>query len=103
MTSLKLSHYFDEHPIKVVNSVPLSDILNNPGAIGRVAQWNIEISPCDLCFKHPTTIKAQVLPDFIVEWMEVQTPGPLIRPKRVYNLCLSHAYIGDFAICFATL
>src|ERR1043165_2666217 len=29
--------------------------------------------------------------------------GMLIRPKRIYNFCLLHAYIGDFAICLATL
>ena len=76
MTSRKVSHYFDEHPITVVSSAPLSDILNNPDATGRVAKWNIELSPRDLRFKHPTAIKAQVLPDFVIEWMEVQTPGP---------------------------
>ena len=27
----------------------------------------------------------------------------LIRPKRIYNFCLFHAYIGDIATCFATL
>src|SRR4051812_44578616 len=59
MTSRKVSHYFDEHPITVVSSAPLSDILNNPGATGRVAQWNFELSPRDLQFCHPTTIKAQ--------------------------------------------
>lgn len=58
MTSRKVSHYFDEHPITVVNNTPLSDILNNPGATRRVTQWNIELSPRDLRFKHPTTIKA---------------------------------------------
>src|SRR3954468_451166 len=76
MTSRKVSHYFDEHPITIVSSAPLADILNNPGATGRVAEWNIELSPRDLQFKHPTSIKAQVLPDFLVEWTEVQTPGP---------------------------
>src|SRR3954470_6538483 len=76
MTSRKVSHYYDEHPITIVSSTPLADILNNPGATGRVAEWNIELSPRGLQFKHPTTIKAQVLPDFLVEWTEVQTPGP---------------------------
>src|SRR4051812_47475034 len=75
MTSRKVSHYFNEHSITIVNSAPLEDILNNPEATGRVAGWNIELSPQDLQFKHPTTIKAQVLPDFLVEWTEVQTPG----------------------------
>src|SRR4051812_28139623 len=77
MTSRKVSHYFDEHPITIVSSAPPADILNNPGATGRIAKRNIEFSPRDLQFKHPTAIKAQVLPDFLVEWTEVQTPGPL--------------------------
>ena len=76
MTSHKVSHYFDEHPITMVSSAPLTVILNNPDATGRVAKWNIELSPRDLYFKHSTTIKVQVLTDFIVEWVEVQTPGP---------------------------
>src|SRR4051812_23989728 len=76
MTSRKVSHYFDEHPVTIVSSAPLANILNNPGSTGRVAEWNIELSPRDLQFKHPTTIKAQVLPDFLVEWTDVQTPGP---------------------------
>src|SRR3954463_9908565 len=76
MTSRKVSHYFDEHPITIVSSAPLADILNKPGATDKVAEWNIELSLRDLQFKHPTSIKAQVLPDFLVEWAEVQTPGP---------------------------
>src|SRR4051812_47089113 len=83
MTSRKVSHYFDEHPITIVSSAPLADILNNPGATGRVAEWNIELSPQDLHFKHPTAIKAQVLPDFLVEWTEVQKhQPPQICPTR---------------------
>src|SRR4051812_6142204 len=77
MTSRKVSHYFDEHSITIVSSAPLADILNNPRATGQVAGWNIELSLRDLQFKHPTTIKAQVLPDFLVEWTEAQTPAPL--------------------------
>src|SRR4051812_32571557 len=59
MTSRKVSHYFDEHPITIESSAPLADILNNPGATGRVAEWNIKLIPRDLQFKHPTSIKAE--------------------------------------------
>src|SRR3954470_20448939 len=76
MTSRKVSHYFDEHPITIVRSAPLADILNNPGATGRVAEWNIKLIPRDLQFKHPTAIKAPITPDILVKWTEVQTPGP---------------------------
>src|SRR4051812_6958968 len=84
MTSRKVSHYFNEHPITIVSSAPLADILNNPEVTGRVAEWNIELSPRDLQFKHQTAIKAQVLPDFLVEWTELQTLGPP-RPVKLMD------------------
>ncbi len=38
MTARRLSHYFQEHQIMVVNEAPLSNILNNRKATGRVAK-----------------------------------------------------------------
>ena len=75
MSSRKVAHYFQEHPIMVVSAVPLADILNNSKATDRVAKWSIELRPLDLTYKHPTSIKAQVLPDFTTEWMEMQLPS----------------------------
>ena len=71
MTSRKVAHYFQEHPITVVSAAPLSDILNNSKATSRVAKWSIELGPLDLTYKHPIAIKAQVLPDFTTDWMEM--------------------------------
>ena len=48
MTSRKVVHYFQEHPITVVNSSALGDILNNPNATGRVAKWMVELGPRDI-------------------------------------------------------
>jgi hypothetical protein len=42
-TRLRLQHYFQEHPIMVVSETPLSNILNNPNATGRVSPWGIEL------------------------------------------------------------
>jgi hypothetical protein len=36
-TTRKLQQYFTVHPIIVVNEAPLSNILNNPAATGRVS------------------------------------------------------------------
>src|SRR4051812_5479850 len=93
MTSRKVSHYFDEHPITIVSSAPLAYILNNIGVTGRVTEWNIELSPRDLQFKHPTAIKAQVLPDFLVEWIEVQTQGP--QTYQTHGRCSSTVRKGS--------
>jgi hypothetical protein len=48
------------HPIIVVNEAPLSNILNNPVAIGCVSLWGIELPPLDIT----------------AEWLELQNTGP---------------------------
>jgi hypothetical protein len=55
------------HPIVVVNEAPLSNILNNPSATGRVSLWGIELSPLDIMYEKRKAIKSQVLPDFTAE------------------------------------
>jgi ribonuclease HI len=75
-TAQKLRQYFVVHPIIVVNEAPLSNILNNPSATGRVSLWGIELSPLDITYEKRKAIKSQVLPDFIAEWLELQNTGP---------------------------
>jgi ribonuclease HI len=75
-TSQKLRQYFAVHPIIVVNEAPLSNILNNPLATGRVSLWGIELSPLDITYKKRKAIKLQILPDFTAEWLELQSAGP---------------------------
>jgi hypothetical protein len=56
----------------VVNEAPLSNILNNPVATGRVSLWGIKLSPLDMMYEKQKAIKSQVLPDFTSEWLELQ-------------------------------
>jgi hypothetical protein len=75
-TAQKLRQYFAVHPIIVVNKAPLSNILNNPAAIGRVSLWGIKLSPLDITYKKQKAIKSQVLSNFTTEWLELQNTGP---------------------------
>jgi ribonuclease HI len=75
-TARKLRQYFMVHPIIVVNEAPLSNILNNPSATGRDSLWGIELSPLDITYEKRKAIKLQVLPDFIAEWLELQSTRP---------------------------
>jgi hypothetical protein len=75
-TARKLRQYFAVHPIIVVNEAPLSNILNNPSATGRVSLWGIELSPLDITYEKRKAIKSQILPDFTAEWLELQSTGP---------------------------
>ena len=38
MAATKLKHYFEEHPMKVVSEAPISEIIGNKDASGRIAK-----------------------------------------------------------------
>ena len=74
MASRKLKQYFVGHPITVVSSAPLGDIIQNKKATGWVAKWAIELGPHGLKYMPRTAIKSQALVDFINDWTELQMP-----------------------------
>ena len=74
MASGKLKQYFLGHPITVVSSAPLGDIIQNREATGRVAKWAIELEPHGLKYMPRTAIKSQALLDFINDLTELQMP-----------------------------
>ena len=74
MASQKLKQYFQGHPITVVSSAPLGDIIQNREATGRIAKWAIELGPYGLKYVPRTAVKSQALVDFINDWTEMQAP-----------------------------
>jgi hypothetical protein len=76
ITSRKLRHYFQEYSISIVTDYPLSDILRNQDATGRISKWAVELGALNIDFKPWTAIKTQVLVDFMAEWPENQLPTP---------------------------
>ena len=72
ITSRKLVYYFQAHPISVVTSFPIGEILHNRDATGRIAKWAVELSSFELTFQPQMAIKSQAVIDFIAEWTEVQ-------------------------------
>ena len=82
MASWKLKHYFQGHPITVVSSAPLGDIIQTREATGPIAKWAIELGPHGLRYIPRTAIKSQALVDFINDWTELQAPEE--KPDNTY-------------------
>jgi hypothetical protein len=51
MAARKLKLYFEEYPIMVVSTTPLSEIIGCKDAAGRVAKWAIELAAHTIQYK----------------------------------------------------
>jgi hypothetical protein len=81
LTRRKLRHYFEAHPVTVVSSFPLGEIIRNPDAAGRIAKWSVELMDETLAYAPCKVIKSQILADFVAEWTGTQLPPPQIQAK----------------------
>ena len=67
-TSRKLRPYFQDHTIEVPTEYPMKQIMHKPETSRRLIKWAIELSEFDMRYKPRTTIKGQILADFIMEF-----------------------------------
>jgi hypothetical protein len=77
----KLRHYFEAHPVTVVSSFPLGEIIQNPDAAGRIAKWSVELMGEALAYAPRKDIKSQILADFVAEWTDTQLQPPQIQAE----------------------
>jgi ribonuclease HI len=81
LTRQKLRHYFESHPVTVVSSFPLGEIIQCREASSSIAKWAVELMGETISFAPRKAIKSQVLVDFLAEWVDTQLPTALIQPK----------------------
>jgi ribonuclease HI len=81
LTRWKLRHYFESHPVTVVSSFPMGEIIQSREASGRIAKWEVELMGKTLSFAPRKAIKSQVLADFLAEWTDTQLPTAPIQPE----------------------
>ena len=78
-TAIRLRPYFQAHPIEIPTEHPMRQILHKPETSGRLIKWAIELSEFDIRYKPRTTVKRQVLADFIMEFTPSNTPTQPIK------------------------
>ena len=85
MSARKLRHYLEGHKITVETNQQLHDLSNNREASARISKWAAELSEHVVDFERRTTVKSQVLADFIADWtsptFEEEAP---IEPWTIY-------------------
>jgi hypothetical protein len=59
----KLCHYFKSHPITIVSSFPLGEVIQSHEVTGRIAKWAVELMGEGITYAHSKAIKSQVLAD----------------------------------------
>jgi ribonuclease HI len=77
----KLWHYFEAHPVTVVSSFRLGEIIRNPDVAGRIAKWSVELMGETLAYASRKANKSQILADFVTEWTDTQLPPPQIQAE----------------------
>jgi ribonuclease HI len=81
LTRRKLRHYFESHPLIVVSSFPLGEIIQCRETSGRIAKWEVELMGETISLAPRKAIKSQVLADFLAEWVNTQLPTAPIQPE----------------------
>ena len=66
----KLPHYFQAYTVAVVTQLPLKSVLRSADYTGRIAKWGTILGAFDIKYMPRTSIKGQVLVDFVAEFAE---------------------------------
>jgi hypothetical protein len=87
ITSQKFRHDFKAHRVRVLTNQPLNDIFGNRDSSDKIGKWAMELSKHIIDFEKTSSIKSQVLANFIADWTEPAsyTEGPIIKSSwQVY-------------------
>ena len=68
----KLPHYFQAHTVVILTQLPLKTILRSADYTGRIAKWGTILGAFDIKYMPRTSIKGQVLADFVAEFTKPQ-------------------------------
>nr|GEV20341.1 reverse transcriptase domain-containing protein [Tanacetum cinerariifolium] len=76
-----LRRYFQAHTIIVVTDQPINQILSRPKNARRMAKWHFKLSAYDINYRPRTSIRRQVLADFISERPNKYAPPMETSPE----------------------
>nr|GEW32661.1 reverse transcriptase domain-containing protein [Tanacetum cinerariifolium] len=63
----RLRRYFQAHPITVITDQPIKQVMSRPDVAGRLQKWRIMLGEHNITYRPRTSIKGQILADFLNE------------------------------------
>nr|GEU89507.1 reverse transcriptase domain-containing protein [Tanacetum cinerariifolium] len=78
----RLKRYFQAHTIVVITDQPIKQLLSNPEVTGRLLKWRFKLGEHDIQYRPRTSVKGQILADFIVERLEDDTPDTSMEDMK---------------------
>nr|GFA93235.1 reverse transcriptase domain-containing protein [Tanacetum cinerariifolium] len=77
-----LKRYFQAYTIIVITNQPIKQILSNSEVTGRLLKWRFELEEHDIHYRPRTSVKGQILANFIVERLEEDLSDTPIEDKE---------------------
>nr|GEU71979.1 reverse transcriptase domain-containing protein [Tanacetum cinerariifolium] len=78
-TTKRLRRYFQAHPIAVITDQPIKKIMSRPDVAARLQKWSVMLGEHNIMYRPKTSVKGQVLGDFLTEMSDENPPAALGR------------------------
>ncbi|GJR16432.1 reverse transcriptase domain-containing protein [Tanacetum coccineum] len=84
----RLRRYFQAHPIAVITDQPIKQIISHLDVAGRLQKWSVMLGEHNITFWPRTSMKGQILTDFLVEKLDESPSDTLVveTPKEPWTL-----------------
>ncbi|XP_071704760.1 uncharacterized protein [Rutidosis leptorrhynchoides] len=92
LTSRRLCRYFQGHPIHVLTDLSVKQVLSTLAVSGRLAKCAIELGAFEIAYLPRTSVKGQVLADYLAEMTGAGAGLVLTSPSgedHTYALCFN--------------
>nr|GEZ59180.1 reverse transcriptase domain-containing protein [Tanacetum cinerariifolium] len=98
----RLRRYFQAHPITVITDQPIKQVMSHPDVAGRLAKWSIMLGEHNITYRPRTSIKEQILADFLNEMPSNASQGVSVaetqeEPWTLFtngSLCVDGSGVG---------
>jgi ribonuclease HI len=79
ITAKKLPHYFQAYTMIVLTSLPLKALFRSSDFSGRISKWGAHLGAYDVRYRPRTSIKGQVLADFVAKFAPEHSELPTME------------------------